>query len=154
MFPGFYGIVVGIGLLLVTGAMAWLGSKGDFFHFDAQGEKGTFEKQLAYYLDIAKFVIGLASGSIVLLVGSAAFHSSGRLPVSFAAPLFLLAGSIIYGIIFMAFVTLEYEAYRHSQQRDTYTRFRYTKNQAFGFGCLSCFCVGYAWLIVIVTGQS
>jgi hypothetical protein len=78
-FPGFYGIVVGVGVLTFIWLVVWLRTQGEAFHFDARGETGAFEKLLANYLDIEKFMIGLASGSIVLLVGSAAFHSAGRL---------------------------------------------------------------------------
>jgi hypothetical protein len=151
-FPGFYGIIAGMGVLPVTALFAYLAAKGDAFVFDAQGEKGAFEKLLANYLDIAKVVIGLASGSIVLLVGSAAFHSAGRLPHSFASPLFLLALSILYGIIFMVSMMLDYENYRHHPNSHTYTKLKYSRNQAFGFSGLLCFCFGYLWLIVIVTG--
>ncbi len=153
-FPGFYGIVAGIGLLSVTWSLAWLGAKGRAFEFDALGETGAFEKLLTNYLDIAKAVLGLASGSIVLLVGSAAFHSAGRLPASFASPLFLLTLSTIYGLLFMTFMMLDYETHRHRPQGNTYTRFKYARNQAVGFSSLLCFCFGYAWLIVIVTRQS
>jgi len=150
-FPGFYGTLTGAGLLCVTWLVAWLGLKGTTFNFDAHGEKGAFQPLLSSYLDLAKFVLGLASGSIVLLVGSASFRSAGRLPSSFASPLFLLALSIIYGVLFMVFMLLNYEAYQHNTK--PYTRFRYSRNLALGFSCLLCFCVGYAWLIVIVTGQ-
>ena len=140
-------------LLPVIWLLAWLREKEEAFHFDAQGEKGAFEKLLAHYLDVAKFIIGLASGSIVLLVGSATFHQTGRLPASFASPLYLLALSIFYGVVFMTLMILDYENYRHNLQRNTYTRFKYARNQALGWSSLLCFCVGYAWLIVIVTVQ-
>jgi len=150
-FPGLYGILVGAGVLCITWSVAWLGLKGTTFNFDAHGEKGAFQPLLSNYLDLAKFVIGLASGSIVLLVGSASFSKAGRLSSSFASPLFLLALSIIYGVLFMVFMLLNYEAHQHNTK--PYTRFRYSRNLALGFSCLLCFCVGYAWLIVIVTGQ-
>jgi hypothetical protein len=80
-FPGFHGIEVGIGLFLVAWPLAWfmLWPRREIvwfkklvsnhnFDFEPPGEKGTFEKLLGHYLDIAKVVIGLASGSIVLLV--------------------------------------------------------------------------------------
>jgi len=121
---------------------------------DIRGEKGTFIPLLSMYADIAKFVIGLASTSIALLVGSAAFRSTGAagpLLSSFASPLFLLALSIIWGVCFMPALALDYEAYRHNEQ--PYTRVKYSRNQAFGFSCLGCFALGYAWLIFIVTKQ-
>jgi len=116
------------------------------FDFDAGGEKAAFEKFLAMYLDIAKLVISLASGSIVLLAGSSAFRSQANLPSFLASPLFLLAESILYGILFMVFLTIDYEGYRHSPT-GYYTRFRYSRNEALGFSGFFCF----LWLIVVVT---
>jgi hypothetical protein len=149
-FPGLWGIAVGIGLFFIVWLIAELGERREAFDFDPHGETGAFEPLLANYLDIAKVVIGLASGSIVLLVGSTAFHSAGRLPASFASPLFLLALSILYGVFFMAFMMLHYEAYRHRKGNSTYSGRRYALNRAFGFSCLLCFCIGYLWLIVSV----
>ena len=57
---------MGIGLFGVMWLLAWLALKATEFVFDAQDEKGSFEPLLSNYLDIAKFVLGLASGSIVL----------------------------------------------------------------------------------------
>lgn len=164
-FSGFHGIGVGIGLFLVAWPLAWLvlWPRQDMdwfrkmisnhsFDFEPLGEKGAFEKLLANYLDIAKVIIGLASGSIVLLVGSASFRLTGRLPASFASPLFLLALSILDAVFFMVFEILNYEDFRHKTRR--YSRFKYSRNIALGFGSLLCFCVGYVWLILIVTAQN
>lgn len=126
-----------------------LGRRGNSFDFDAEGESGEFEKRLTSYIDISKFILGLASGSIVLLVGSSALRKAESLPTYFASPLFLLALSILYGILFMAFLTTNYEAYRHKTY--DYTKFKYTRNAALGYSSLFCFCIGYAWLIFIVT---
>lgn len=120
------------------------------FEFEPQGQNGAFEKLLANYLDIAKVIIGLASGSIVLLAGSASLRSTGSLPKSFASPLCLLAFSIVYAVFFMVFEMLNYEDYRHRTR--LYSRFKYSRNLGLGFGGLICFCVGYLWLIFIVTG--
>lgn len=151
LFTRFSGIVVGAAVLIIMWLLACWETKGmrGPFDFDAQGESGAFEKLLATYLDILKFVLGLASGSIVLLVGSSALRKSEHLPSSFASPLFLLTISILYGILCMLFLTTNYEAYRHKTA--PYTRFKYTRNLALGYGSLSCFCIGYAWLSFIVT---
>jgi hypothetical protein len=162
-FSGLHGIEVGIGLFLVAWPSAWLVHwprqemnwfkkllLNHSFDFEPPGEKGAFEKLLANYLDIAKVVIGLASGSIVLLVGSASFRSTGRLPASYASPLSLLALSILYAVFFMVFEMLNYEDFRHRTR--LYSRFKYSRNLGLGFGGLLCFCVGYMWLIFIVTG--
>ncbi len=151
LFSGFGGIVAGLAILALTWLIVCLRTKGESFVFDAQGEKGAFEKLLPIYLRLAEFVLGLAAGSIVLLVGSSAFRKTESLPGGYASPLYLLALSIIYGILFMVFLTYNYEAYRHHPNSSSYTRFKYIRNQALGFSGLFCFCVGYVWLIVIVT---
>ena len=123
-FPGFNGMVCGICLFLLIGLLVWLmtmpkGKMGlrkrllsnESFEFDFRNEKGiekgSFVPLLTIYLDIAKVVSGLASGSIALLVGAATFRSTGaagHLLTSFASPLFLLALSILWGVLFMALI--------------------------------------------------
>lgn len=154
LFPGFYGVLTG----LLTLGLTWLivlvkTPKYPAFEFDAKGEKGAFEKILSYYLDLMKFILGLASGSIVLLVGSSALSSAGHghVPMSFISPLILFALCVLYGTVFMVFLIFNYEAYRHHSDSGPYTRFKYTRNQALGFSSLICFCVGYLWLIFSVT---
>ena len=150
---------VGIGLLVVMWLFCWLRSKPPRqklfsnpknYLLEEEDDKGGFEKLLASYLDIAKLVVGLASGSVVLLVGSVTVRS-GQLPESFAPPLFLLALCIIYALIFMVLVTRSYDVYRNKAR--SYSRMMYTTNQAFGYGGLLCFCGGYVWLIAIITAQ-
>jgi hypothetical protein len=151
MFPGISGIVVGIGSLILVWLVVCLRTPHSFsFDFDSLGEKGTFEKFLPIYLRVAEVMIGIASGSVVLLVGSSAFRAGGRLPWHFASPLFLFGFSIIYGVLFMVLLIFDYEGYRHNTS-GSYTRFKYTRNQALGFSALVCFSLGYSWLIVVVT---
>jgi hypothetical protein len=152
-FPGFGGIVVGICTFsVIWGFTALLVGKGPF-NMDAHELKGAFEPLLSNYLDIAKFALGIASGSIVLLVGFAGLHPEMGLPTSFASPLFLLAFCILYGVLFMALLMYDYEDYRHRVGPSTYNRFKYSRNTALGFSGLACFCIGYVWLIVIITGK-
>jgi hypothetical protein len=152
LFPGFTGIVAAVSLLILMWLVACLTTENaTSFDFDALGEKGGFEKLLASYLHLAEFTVGLAAGSIVLLVGSAALHQTGRLPWFYSSPLFLLAASIVYGVLFMVFLIMDYENYQHHPDSTTYTRLKYTRNQALGLGGLACFCVGYVWLIIVVT---
>ena len=151
MFNGLGGILTGIVVFVVVWLLAWICTKGESFDFDARREKGAFQPLLSTYLDLTKFVLGLASGSIVLLVGSSAIHSTPRLPYTFASPLFLLAFSIIYGVLFMMWLTLNYEQYRAIRGESAYTKFRYTRNLACGYSALFCFCIGYTWLIWVVT---
>lgn len=149
-FAGFRGLVVGVVVFFVIWVLAYVRmGRGNSFDFDAGGKSGEFEKRLANYIDIAKFILGLASGSIVLLIGSSALRKSETLPGTYASPLFLLALSIVYGILLMVFLTTNYEAYKH--KTSDYTTFKYSRNLAFGYSTLFCFCVGYAWLIFIVT---
>jgi hypothetical protein len=108
LFPGFPGIATAVGLLALLWLVIYLKSRGTPVVFDPGGKHGEFGKRLLpMYLDITKFVLGLAAGSIVLLVGSLNFNqSSGRSLRPFASPLFLVAMSIIYGVLFMILLVL------------------------------------------------
>lgn len=122
--------------------------------FDPGGIPGEFGKRLLpMYLDIAKFVLGLAAGSIILLVGSLNITQSNARPLkSFASPLFMVAMSIIYGVLFMILLVFNYERHlHHPNDSRSYTRFEYTRNQSLGFSALACFCISYVWLIVAAT---
>jgi len=153
LFPGFPGVATAVGLFALIWLIIYLKSKGGPVVFDPGGKHGEFGKRLLpMYVDITKFVLGLAAGSIVLLVGSLNFNpSNGRSLKPFASPLFLVAMSIIYGVLFMIFLVLNYENHRNNPDSHSYTRFKYTRNQAFGFSSLACFCVGYTWLVVAAT---
>lgn len=134
--------------------LKWRSLPAGHFEMDIGEEKGSFIPLLKMYVNIVKLVIGLASTSISLLVGTATFRSTGSAgPIlsAFASPLFLLALSIVWGVCFMALIALDYEAYRHNVA--PYTRFKYARNQAFGFGCLMCFALGYLWLIFVVNAK-
>jgi hypothetical protein len=150
LFPGFPGVATAVGLFALIWLIIYLKSKGEPVVFDPGGKHGEFGKRLLpMYLDITKFVLGLAAGSIVLLVGSLNFtQSNARSLKAFASPLFLVAMSIIYGVLFMIFLVLNYENHRNHPDANSYTRFKYTRNQAFGFSALACFCLGYTWLVV------
>jgi hypothetical protein len=63
----------------------------------------------------------------------------------------MVAMSIIYGVLFMTLLVLNYEHHRHNPASNSYTRLKYARNQALGFSALSCFCIGYAWLVVSAT---
>lgn len=154
MFPGLPGIATAVGLFALIWIVVYLQGKGKPVVFDPGGKHGEFGKKLLpLYLDITKFVLGLAAGSIVLLVGSQNFSSlSGRSLKPFASPLFLVAMSIIYGVLFMILLTLNYEQHLHRPNDPlSYSRFQYTRNQSLGFGALLCFCISYIWLIAAAT---
>jgi len=143
-FPGFLGILVALTVFPAIWLIVFFQTQGESFNFEV--ERGEFEKLLVVYLDIAKFILTLAGGGIVLIISSTALASTKRLPAAYASPLFLLAMSIVYGILFMPFLALDYEGFRNRQ--NPYRRSSYVRNQTLGFSTLTCFCVGYAWLIV------
>ena len=153
-FAGSPGIITALGLFVVLWFIVFLRTKGESFTFDSGSNEGEFGKTLLpIYLDITKFVLGLAAASIVFcLFGSSGLNQSGAHPLKyFASPLFLVAMSIIYGVLFMIFLVLNYENHQNRPDAKSYTRFKYTRNQAFGFSALACFCVGYTWLVVAAT---
>jgi len=154
LFPGSPGVATAMRLFAFVWLIIFFTSKGKPVVFDPGGRHGEFGKRLLpMYLDITKFVLGLAAGSIVLLVGSLNFNqSSGRSLRPFASPLFLVAMSIIYGVLFMIFLALNYEHHlHHPNDPHSYTLFKYTRNQALGFSALLCFCISYIWLIAAAT---
>ena len=152
LFPGFPGIATAVGLFALIWLMIYFKRKGTPVVFDPGGKHGEFGKRLLpMYLDITKFVLGLAAGSIVLLVGSLNFNpSNGRSLRPFASPLFLVAMSLIYGVFFMIMLALNYEYHlHHPNDPRSYSRFQYTRNQSLGFSALVCFCISYMWLIAV-----
>lgn len=119
------------------------------YNLDPKGEKGAFEPLLQKYLRLAEFTIGLATGSIVLLVGSSVLHGKdGRLPPFYRPPLVLLAGSVLWGLVFMVSLILSYEDWQHG---NPHTAGAYARIESLGFTALLLFFVGYLWLIVVVT---
>lgn len=138
------GVAAGAGVFFITWVVLLLTTpRFDAFAFEQQD--GAFDRLLPIYLDIAKFILGLAAGGIVLIVSSSALGANKRLPNAYVPPLILLAMSILYGIIFRPMLVLNFESYR--QRTSLYTRWRYIRNRALGYSSLFCFCIGYAWLI-------
>jgi hypothetical protein len=137
-------LFVGIVIFIIVNAKAARVESYDF---------GDFEKLLGIYLDISKFIVSLAAGGIVLVVGSSVFSSSftKRLPPAYAAPLFVLAVCIFYGILFMVTLITDYEEFRNF--KTSYKRARLVRNNTFGYSSLVCFCIGYAWLIAAAVWQ-
>src|SRR5580698_8976128 len=138
LFTGFPGIATAVGLFALIWLMIYLRTKGQPVIFDPEGKHGEFGKRLLpMYLDITKFVLGLAAGSMVLLVSSLNINQSTARPSlrSYAAPLFLVAMTIIYGVLFMILLALNYEHHlHHPNDPHSYSRFKYTRNQSLGFG--------------------
>lgn len=119
------------------------------YDLDPKAKAGAFEPFLVKYIRVSEFIIGLATGSIVLLVGSSALHGQGgRLPWFYRSPLLLLAWSVIFGVGFMVWMIFHYENYQHD---NPHTKLAYTISETLGFTSLVCFGLGYIWLIFQVT---
>jgi hypothetical protein len=149
LFSGSNGVLVGLAIFPLIWIPTYYTKEHEAYNLDPHGTWNAFEPFLAKYLRISEFIIGLATGSIVLLVGSSALHGQiGKVPGQYASPLFLLAACIVYGIGFMVWLTYHYEEYQHGAK---HTKFAYTLSLTLGFSSLSCFLVGYIWLIIRVT---
>jgi hypothetical protein len=147
MLTGWQGVVAGLLVFGISWTIVSTRVPKDFKPMFDNGD-GSFEKLLTIYLDVTKFIVGLAAGGIVLIVGSFALKSECRSIKHFAAPLFLLAMSIIYGLLFMPLLVLNYESFKHGKE---HTRLKYIRNRVLAYSGLSCFCTGYAWLIQVAS---
>jgi hypothetical protein len=147
--PGFTGLMLGLLIFFGIGTISYLTKKYETYNLDPMNKPGAFDPFLTRYIRAAEFIIGLATGSIVLLVGSSALHGQGgHLPWFYASPLLLLAFCVIYGIAFMIWLIFHYEDHQHG---NPHTRFAYALSETLGFSSLLCFCSGYIWLIFRVT---
>jgi hypothetical protein len=107
---------------------------------------------MAKFLRLAEYMTGIATGSIVLIIGSSALHGQGgRLPWFYASPLILISVSVIYSLSFMAYQILTYE---DVLQGFPHTAIQYTINETLGYSSLICFVVGYLWLIIASTNMA
>jgi hypothetical protein len=149
-FTGFEGLIIPLIVVLAIWWNRYRARKGvPAYNLDPKGKDGAFEPLLQKYLRLAEFTIGLATGSIVLLIGSSVLHGKdGRLPSFYAAPLFVLAASVLTGILFMVSLVLSYEDVQHG---NPHTPGAYALTETFGFSSLLLFVVGYIWLIFAVT---
>jgi hypothetical protein len=148
-FPGFSGVVVGPLVFCSVWTACYLNKEFESYNLDPQATPGAFEPLLSKYIRASEFIIGLATGSIVLLVGSSALHAQGgRLPWFYASPLLLLGWSVILGVAFIVWLIFSYEEYQHGNK---HTKFVYSISEALGFSSLGCFCLGYILLIFLVT---
>lgn len=150
-FPGFSGMVC----TLAIGATVWIQRRSskqfEQYNLGPGGDTKAYEPILARYIRFAEFTIGLATGSIVLIIGSSALHGQGgRLPWFYASPLLLLGGSVIYGLLFMAVQLVTMEEGLHG---NPHTAFSYALNEALGYSSLICFVSGYIWLVFAVTNM-
>jgi hypothetical protein len=150
LFPGFSGVVTIALIPAIIGTVSYLTrNKIPAYNLDPLGKPGAFEPLLQKYIRLAEFMIGLATGSIVLLIGSSAFHGQGgHLPWFYASPLLVLAASVLTGLGFMTWQILSYEETQHG---NPYKASWYSISETLGFSSLAFFCIGYVWLVVAVT---
>ena len=151
-FSGFSGSLTSLGIL---GGRWWFritSKKYPAYNLGPGGDPRAYEPIMNRYIRLAEFMIGAASGSIVLIIGSSAFHGQGgRLPWFYASPLVMIAASVVYGIGFMACQVLTFEEILHG---NPHTARQYALNETLGFSSLLCFIVGYIWLIFSTTNMS
>jgi len=150
MFPGFSALLTVVGIAAAFGlAVHKVSYQYSAFTFEPQGRPGSFEPHLTRYFRLAEFVISLASGSIVLLVGSSVFKgNSGHLPWYYASPLLLLGACVLCGFLFMLWIQYCYERFQHGVP---YRRWAYCITETLGFCSAAYFSIGYIWLVFAVT---
>jgi hypothetical protein len=152
LFSGFSGSLTSLAIL---GAMWWFritSKKYPTYNLGPGGDPRAYEPIMNRYIRLAEFMIGAATGSIVLIIGSSAFHGQGgRLPWFYASPLVMIAASVVYGIGFMACQVLTFEEALHG---NPHTARIYALNETLGFSSLLCFIVGYIWLVFSTTNMS
>lgn len=151
-FPGCSGSACTIAI----GAVVWVNRRhsrqSENYNLGPGGDPKAYEPILARYIRFSEFMIGLATGSIVLIVGSSALHGQGgHLPWFYASPLLLLGGSVLYGFLFMAAQLVTMENVLHG---GPHSAFSYALNEALGYTSLLCFLTGYFWLIFAVTNMA
>jgi len=141
-FPGVHGLVVAILVLVVFYVIAYFDIKPGTYPMDFAGPR-SFEPGMTRYARLVEFLVGLATGSIVLLAGSSILRAGGKLPPSYGSPLVLLATSVIFSVLFLAIFVFRYEESLHG---NPYTHHWYRGVFALGFAGLVCFSLGYIWL--------
>jgi hypothetical protein len=147
--PLLHGAQIGPAVFCSLWTVCYINKEFESYNLDPQAKPGAFEPLLSKYIRASEFIIGLATGSIVLLVGSSALHAQGgRLPWFYASPLLLLGWSVILGVAFIVWLIFSYEEFQHGNK---HTKLVYSISEALGFSSLGCFCLGYILLIFLVT---
>lgn len=130
-FPGFRGVVCSI----IVGTGVWLFCRQtkhfETYNLGPGADAKAYEPILGRYIRLAEFMIGLATGSIVLIVGSSSLYGQGgHLPWFYASPLILMASCVVYGIGFMAAQLVTLEEVLHG---NPHTAFSYVLNETLGY---------------------
>jgi hypothetical protein len=145
-----------MGIFGVFSLAFWMEHKhGKFFFFDPQdsflenaenrrfplsAKSATFEPFLKHYIGVTQLLVTVAAASIAF--GSNSQNESRAIVVA----KIILAWSILYGVLFCAFLLWRYDEY--AQDIRSYTLFWYAAISALGFSTLACFSLGYffwAW---------
>jgi hypothetical protein len=151
-FPGFSGTICTIAIGLIVWMNRRSSKQFNAYNLGPGGDPKEYEPILARYIRLSEFMIGLATGSIVLIVGSSSLHGQGgHLPWFYASPLLLLGGSVLFGFLFMASQLVTMEEGLHG---NPHTAFSYALNETFGYSSLICFLTGYIWLVFAVTNMA
>jgi hypothetical protein len=143
MRPGIGGLLAGMLIFVLCFVAALKDAPQGEYNFEPRGP-GSFEPRLGNYARLVEIIIGLATGSIILLAGSSIFRAGGRLPWFYGSPLVLLAMSVVYALTFLALLVRAYENFLHDPK--SYSRGPYTLNVSLAFASLLCFALGYLWL--------
>jgi hypothetical protein len=150
-FPGFSGSVVSLAVFVTAWRICRSTKKHPFYNLGPGGDPHDYEPLLNRYVRLAEFSIGIATGSIVLVVGSSALHGNGgRLAWFYASPLILIAASVVYGITFMALQIVTLENVLHGER---HSAANYAWNESLGYSSLLCLITGYIWLIFSTTNM-
>jgi hypothetical protein len=150
-FPGFSGSVVSLAVFSTAWGISRSTKEHPFYNLGPGGNPNAYDPLLNRYVRLAEFTIGIATGSIVLVVGSSALHGNGgRLAWFYASPLILIAASVVYGIMFMALQIVTLENVLHGGR---HTAANYALNEGLGYSSLLCLLVGYVWLILSTTNM-
>lgn len=139
-------------LFVVLWFFVWRSKRGaGSFFFDAQdffamhnrpvgrelprsAESGTFEAILKHYIGVTQLIITVAAASI-------AFGGSSQSGALIAGAKLSLAYSILFGVLFCAFLLFRYDEY--GQDVNSYTARWYSLVIALGVCCLLWFIFGY-----------
>jgi ATP/ADP translocase len=141
--PGVRGLLTAICIFIGCFLTACINLRPDVYRFEARGP-GSFEAGLARYIRLVEIILGLGTGSIVVLAGSSILRSGGKLPGAYGSPLVLLAASVVCMVSFIALLIYYYEESLHDPNFYSHHKIRLVT--ALGFSGLLCFALGYIWL--------
>jgi hypothetical protein len=152
LYSGFSGSVTAVAVGIAVWCVCRKFNVHENYKLGPSGDPRDYAPIMTKFLRLSEYMTGIATGSIVLIIGSSALHGqAGRLPWFYASPLILIAVSVIYGLSFMAAQILTYEHVLHGYP---HTAAQYTLNEMLGYSSLICFVVGYLWLIIATTNMT